>query len=560
MKRIVSLLLATLMLLAFAAGCSSELADTNTTTPSATTDEPADTTPNAPAVAVTEGAAAKDITSLNTEYFPLDETATISWWFPWESTRHNNDITKVKIHEWMEEITNVQIDWEIVSQTDAATKFNLMLVSGEPTDLVNGYPSYYTSTLTYAVEEELIVDMKDYIPQYMPNYWNLLNSNQTAMKQATTDEGMMPLLYQLKTDWGVLASEPIWVGLMYREDLAKEFGFDELVTIQDWHDYLTACTTNVDTVDSALSQTTDVWDMNANFLTAYGTYPGFYVRDGKVRFGPSDESYRDAVQLMVDWYNESLLDKDFGNNVWFGNIDKFTSGQTVACCALWQVSGTYYKDSGTVDFENWNLKAAASPVLNEGATPVANYNGRAITNLSTAISVEAIDRIELIARWYDQMYSFDYMVRQFMGVENETYIIKEDGSYDYVDGFGTSEDSKIVMADYSMSNDAMGLYDFRHFDWLHADHNYHDAVYIWDTASTDEILPAGMSLTAEEGEEYSSIYNDLQTYVQENLGQFVMGAKSMDEYDAYIQTMTEGFDIERCIELQQAAYDRYMSR
>ena len=69
-----------------------------------------------------------------------------------------------------------------------------------------------------------------------------------------------------------------------------------------------------------------------------------------------------------------------------------------------------------------------------------------------------------------------------------------------------------------------------------------------------------MTLNAEEAEEYSSAFSDIQTYVSENLAKFVMGMTPMSEYDNFVKTLTEGYDTLRCIELQQAAYNRFMAR
>lgn len=562
MKRILSMLLMVLMLLTMVTGCkqTNEPAEPTVKEPE-TTDQSTiaavDAVNSTVWTEVNEGDSAENITVFNTDYFPLAEIAAISRWKSYENSYTNNDISQVSFFDWLEEKTNVHVEWETVSSSDAATKFNLMLVSGEPCDIMDGFTGYYTSTPTYAVEEELIIDLGEQLPEYMPNYWNLLRSNAQAMREVTTDDGTIPIIYTLGSDWGIVAAEPIWMGLVYREDWANEQGFGELTTIEQWHDYLLACTTNYDSCDSALSLGTAIWDMSANFLTAYGSYPGFYVRDGKVQYGPLDEGYREAVQNMVNWYAEGLLDKDFGGGGWGGNTDKLASGQTVACNMLWNPSGTYLLDIGEVDIPDWNLKAAAPPVLQEGDPSRTAYTGRRIAKIDMAISATAEDT-ELVARWMDQLFCFESMVKNFMGTENETYTIT-DGIYDYVEGVGTEQSSPIQMARFSLGNDTTGLYDFRHFDWLYSGNN-HDAVWTWDEASTDEVMPAGVILNAEESEEYSAIYNDVQTYVEENLGQFVMGAKSMDDYDDFVQTLRSKFDIERCIELQQTAYDRYMSR
>ena len=68
-----------------------------------------------------------------------------------------------------------------------------------------------------------------------------------------------------------------------------------------------------------------------------------------------------------------------------------------------------------------------------------------------------------------------------------------------------------------------------------------------------------MTMTTEENTEYAQYYTDLLTYVQENNVKFINGQRSLDEYDAYRDTL-KSMGIEKCIALQQAALDRYNKR
>ena len=81
----------------------------------------------------------------------------------------------------------------------------------------------------------------------------------------------------------------------------------------------------------------------------------------------------------------------------------------------------------------------------------------------------------------------------------------------------------------------------------------------WGAAGTDYRFPGPATMSAEENQEYSRIFTDLQTYVKESVLAFITGEKSMDEYDAFIETIKE-YNIDRCIELKQAALDRYYAR
>ena len=67
------------------------------------------------------------------------------------------------------------------------------------------------------------------------------------------------------------------------------------------------------------------------------------------------------------------------------------------------------------------------------------------------------------------------------------------------------------------------------------------------------------TLNAEEGKEYARIMNQIQTYQDTAVLQFIMGTKSLDEFDSYVSDMKK-LEIETAISFQQAALDRYNNR
>ena len=71
--------------------------------------------------------------------------------------------------------------------------------------------------------------------------------------------------------------------------------------------------------------------------------------------------------------------------------------------------------------------------------------------------------------------------------------------------------------------------------------------------------PASLGMTPEQNAEYSTIMTDVQTAVDEATPQFISGVRSLDEYDAYLETL-QTLNIDRAVEIVQEAYDAFMSR
>jgi putative aldouronate transport system substrate-binding protein len=85
---------------------------------------------------------------------------------------------------------------------------------------------------------------------------------------------------------------------------------------------------------------------------------------------------------------------------------------------------------------------------------------------------------------------------------------------------------------------------------------------IWDSnwdkeAGYQSML--GVTLNETESAEYTPMINDITTYITETCVQFVNGSKPLSEFDSYREQL-KNMGIERCIELYQAAFERYMAR
>ena len=73
------------------------------------------------------------------------------------------------------------------------------------------------------------------------------------------------------------------------------------------------------------------------------------------------------------------------------------------------------------------------------------------------------------------------------------------------------------------------------------------------------MLPPTMTMTEDETIAYGNLFTAIQTLVSENTIKFITGTKSMDEYDAFVQSLYD-YGIEECIGYQQNALDRYNAR
>ena len=68
-----------------------------------------------------------------------------------------------------------------------------------------------------------------------------------------------------------------------------------------------------------------------------------------------------------------------------------------------------------------------------------------------------------------------------------------------------------------------------------------------------------LTLTQDELTEYNRIMTDFETFRDENIISFIIGSRPIEEFDAFVQECKDK-NIERAIEIRQAAYDRFLAR
>ena len=547
-KRLIALLMTSLMVISLCAGCGSN---------------------ESGSTAETETTASVDDESQNSSEewtWPLAEKKELSIWIVWSSD-FVDSIDDLKAIQQIEKNTNVHVNWTAVHTDEAEEKFSLMIASGDYPDIIMNADKYYSGGVSAMCDDGVSVDLTDYIEKYMPNYWSLINSNDRVIKDVMTDDQRMVSVYTLASQNGELAGEKPYGGIVCRRDWLEEMGLDTPVTIDDWHEaLLTVKEKYPDAIPLMLPS--DGIDNYGTFVSAYGVLGEFYQDNGVVKYGPCEDGYKQWLQTMNQWYSEGLIDPNFISAEptadYFSPMDYIGSGKAFAGNSMWGYTADNMKTRGYNDDENFYLTAVSYPVLKEGDTPEAGADMSTYATKANVITTAAED-LELTMRYLDYWYSQDCMLLDSLGIEGESYTDNGDGTYSLTpellkmveDGVVPTKTEAVYT--YTLGNNGFGLYNWGRFDAIYAGEENYKAYDIWASAQYDLIIPTTVSMTAEETSEYASLYADILTLVQENTVKFITGAQSLDDYDAFVEQL-KACGIDKCIGYKQAALDRYNAR
>lgn len=550
-KKLVSLMLCLVLVLSTLGACSKPAKDTggDSSITSAPTDNSA---------AVT--------TTVEDEWtWPLSEKKELNIWIAWQNDYLENP-SELKAVQKMEELTNVHVNWTVVNGTEAAEKFSLMISSGEYPDIIRGAEAYYSGGLVKMVNDGVSIDLTDSVEKYMPNYTALRNSSEKLKKDTVTDDGKTVAIYTIASKTGEVSGERIWGGLGIRQDWLDETGLAMPETIDDWHNVLTAIKANHPECEAPLMIGSTGVDAFGSFISAFGVLKEFCNVNGTVKYGPAEDGYKQYVSTLRQWYSEGLIDPNFMSNdaSFLASADIFGTGKATAGNTLWGFTADTWKKMGYNTDENFWISAAPYPVMNDGDTPEAGFATSELVKETTVITSSCKD-VELAMRFLDFNFTKEAMMINGLGIEGETYKDNGDGTYSLTDSLlasvtdGTYPTTAAAIFSNTLGTSSFGLYDWGMFNAIYEGNRATEAYDVWNTAKFDLMLPPCMTMTDEESQEYASLYTNVQTLVQENTVAFILGKTSMDEYDSFVEQL-HTFGMDRCIELKQAALDRYNAR
>ena len=570
-KKLFAILLAAALILALFAGCggaaqgsdAAGAASSGSEAASVQAEEAGAVAPAAEAAASAEDAAAEAEASEaeaepepeaepELEYsFPLEESVDLSLWITWHPTLSSIcPASEASVFKKMEEITNVHIDYVESSPFNGGQDYDLMLASGDYVDMI---PSSDSMTSAQALEQEIAMDLTEYLPTYLYHYNQKLQTNEEYVRAASVGDSVVNIICMYDDSQEVLTG-----GLVIRKDWLDLLGMDFPETYDDYHEVLTAFKNEIGARSPMLLGPSGILNSNL-FCNGFGVscYAGwtetpYYQVDGEVKFGPVQPEFKDYLTLMNQWYSEGLIYADF-----YSITDPNTAPKDEVSSnnlGVWNCDLTrmHEFDNMFTDQDSFEIWPAQDPVLNSGdsnhlrPTMMMTEGGSMITT--------TCEYPEIAMLWQDYLFTDDGIVLTNFGVEGEGFEYNADGEPEFTDLVAKADNLNFALAQYATMNFGF-IKNSRMFS------TYSDAqmatLDVWTKGDTDYVYPSNAKLTTEESEVFAGPYADINTYLQGEVIKFIIGDRDLSEFDQYVDAIYS-MGLDNCIAQKQAAYDRYM--
>ena len=505
-----------------------------------------------------------------------DEKQELTVWLLW-SNEMVADPNELEGIQYLDELTNVHINWITISSTELTEKLQLLQASDNLPDII--VPNYYSAN-DEGINDGWLMDMSPLIAQYMPNYREFLATHEKEARLLKSDDGVVRCFANVAGNDSEIMGEQQWCGLCVRSDLIEKAGYTgKLETIEDYHNMLLTCKQKLENLDAPLYVSPSGAGITGAFMSAYGVTNSVYNDNGTVRFGPAEEGYGQWLAEMRKWYSEGLIDPNFdtvsGLDFYMAPASVVGTNRSVCFTALYNEIGTLMPmvlqvttDPTTV------ITPVVNHVLHEGDEPAMSGIGTGSGGIAVTgcvyISADCKNPA-LAAKWLDFTLTEQAMVAVHYGREGVQYTLDDspDAPFRYVlnEGYKTSDEVKAKLGtsgigrynwDVGAQSSAASMeqisaiYAAQGIILPDSYQDQVDAKAMWDAQRYIDPMQF-VTLTDAESTSIATISTDITTRVSEYTVQYIKG-QTDESFEDFVQEL-ENMQLQTVIDVHMVLHN-----
>ena len=345
---------------------------------------------------------------------------------------HIGEVGNMKAYE---EMTNIHIEWEDVDPSVFATRL-AGVIAGDAAD----YPDIIfkgniTNEQSYEWGHEgILVDLKPYMEEYMPNFTALCKEYPDILQAITTDDGHIYGLPQVVPFAPMKMPDKFY----YNNKYVEASGLKVPTNTDELFDFLVAFR---DSDFNGNGKADEVGiSSSVNFLYGYfyGTF-GLGTRGvqhnnvvdvdpetRKIRIFGASDNYRKFLEYMHKLYSNKLIYQEIYTEGDATNV--LSADDRLAVCLATTLSAV-----PKTKVDNWvGLK---TQLVGPDGYNIASQARSTLHTVGNMVVTSHCKDVGLILKWVDYFYGEEGSLFYHAGVKGVNWEIKEDGSYGYTDEF-----------------------------------------------------------------------------------------------------------------------------
>lgn len=491
--------------------------------------------------------------------FPVKEDVSLKIW----TANVNNAVANyadMGCYKEMTKNTGIKVEFIHPTAGQVVEQFNIMIASKDYPDIIERFGGSYKGGYAQGYKDGIIYDLNELIDKYAPNLKAIFDKYPKVRMATSDDTGN---IYEVPFIRGG-NNLKTYQGLILRKDYLDKFGLQVPETMDEWHHVLTVFKENG--IEYPFTTTSSVF-RKEHFIGAFGINFGYFVEDGKVKYGQYDARYKDYIKMMANWYAEGLLDSEITVNNDSKAMDSkvINSGAGAFTASLGGGLGGYLSAFEQTN-EGKDLVAAPYPVLKKGDTAYIIQRDNTVISGSGSSITTGSKYPEYAMAFLDYAFSPQGHMLMNFGVENESYTMT-DGYPAFTEYVTNNPDGKSMAkagSEYARSFTwGTFLQDSRYGEQFYSRPQQKEAIQQWSKTVEEAAKHATIvkgKLSPEETTQIASMENEIKTYTDEMFSKWITGQRDVEaDFDEYIKKL-KSLGIEECIKTYQAAHDRYLER
>ena len=418
--------------------------------------------------------------------------------------------------KYVQERTGITIEFQHPTQGSEAEEFAVMLASGEFPDIIEYTWTTYSGGAGAAVNDGVIISLDDYM-KGAPNLSAVIDAHPEVGKMIKDSTPATIIASPACAVWNPptrRSSPPASPIALTSSQSSASMRFP-----RRWTSGKRSCAPPKAAGFSKPFTTRKEWVKDV-WSAAYDNWGGFYVDDGVVKNGLIEDSRKDFIQKLADWYSEGLLDNDWMQADKKSTQTDFVAGNCILGYAPFgQGLGNYTKAMMEADpnFKEEYIQAAAPVTSTKGQNAKFSKMNNIYdqSGASAAISSQC-KNVEAAVWLLDWLYSEEGQICYNFGIEGESYEMV-DGKPVYTDVIMNNPDgwsqAQALAAYTRTSTSGAGIQSEDYIEQYYAQDNQKKALELSMKTDMGEHMFPPTSVSEENQDRYSGNYEPGQDAV-----------------------------------------------
>lgn len=448
--------------------------------------------------------------------------------------------------KFIEEKFNIHINLQPIPSSDYQTKIATFFSTNDLPDIIAG--AAMSNIQSFEDIDEMLVDLYDY-RDCLPNYLGLIEADDrkaaTKTYEMVDEDGSRSLYLMRDLEYNRIDIAPIG---QIRKDLLDEQGLEMPTTWDEFYDVMLkikAAHPDVYFFSSRGGTNRLIGSLaypmgSGGFGTFDGTRGMYYEKDtGKWTYGPVQASFKPVIQYLANAWKDGLIDPDYAtcsrDDLW----EKITTGKVV-----------YFKDNNSFlarvfqpafDQAGQGWQMVIVPPLANNVTTTRELRYERDWSDGLVISKKCPE-VERVLKMLDWCFSDEGVKVMNFGIEGETYYMDEEGHPMVVDSI--LEETKDATDQFNAIQSILGVGCWAWTPYIDEGTylqtsgqlfiDLGEEIRGYTDAGLIDFKPLVPAFTAEENERVAELELTLTTIFDANIDSFITGARSMDDWDAFV--------------------------